>query len=647
MASHTSEPILARDHAGSDAVGDTPAIAAIYRDRGGRFARERDRLTARWNQVANLRLLSFAAAVVCLGWALWSGVLFLVFPGGFLLVCFVLLVIYHRRLDHVRQQADVLWRINDEAGKRLARAWEDLPQRHTAHADPGHPYASDLDIVGHASLLHLLETVSTVMGETTLRRWLLSPASPATVRQRQAAGSELAPLLDFRQQLLLRGRLTGDTRPDPEPFLRWAEGERWLPHRQTLRWTARIGPVLLWSLLVLWLAGVVPYPFWLIFLLLNGAISRLSGGVPYRILAQVAEQEGAFGHYADSFQLVAAAPFTTPMLKELQSDLTAGGVAAYERLRWLQRLRTLVIPRSSLAYGIMQPFTLWDIHLLAALERWQAVAGGCARGWLSALGEVETLAAFGSLAHDNPGWCYPDLDPRAETLAARDLGHPLLPENIRVVNDVTVGPVGTFLLVTGSNMSGKSTLLRAIGVNVALANAGGPVCARAFRLPPVALWTSMRIQDSLERGVSYFMAELQRLKQVVDAARPEHRADHRVVLYLLDEILQGTNTAERQIAARRIIHYLVARNALGAVSTHDLDLADPDEAPEIAVAARPVHFTETLTTGPDGPVMSFDYRLRPGIATSTNALSLMEIMGLTLDVDGASARRSSTGRLAQ
>jgi DNA mismatch repair ATPase MutS len=207
------------------------------------------------------------------------------------------------------------------------------------------------------------------------------------------------------------------------------------------------------------------------------------------------------------------------------------------------------------------------------------------------------------------------------------LGHPLLSDSGRVVNDVQVGPPGTFLLVTGSNMSGKSTLLRAIGTNAVLAGAGGAVCAEALLMPPVALLTSMRIQDSLAQGVSYYMAELRRLKAVVDGARGETAEGAAVPLYLLDEILQGTNTTERQIAARRIIAHLVRQGAIGAVSTHDLSLAD---APELATTARPIHFTEAFISGPDGPSMTFDYRARPGIATSTNALRLMEIVGLDL-----------------
>lgn len=192
-------------------------------------------------------------------------------------------------------------------------------------------------------------------------------------------------------------------------------------------------------------------------------------------------------------------------------------------------------------------------------------------------------------------------------------------------------------------MSGKSTLLRSIGVNAVLAGAGGPVCAAALRLPPVALWTSVRVQDSLERGVSYFMAELQRLKLVVDAADRRAAEGGAPVLYLLDEILQGTNTAERQIAARQIIGHLVRRGAIGAVSTHDLALAD---APELAGSAGAVHFRDTIGDGASGPTMSFDYTLRPGVATTTNALRLMELVGLRL-ADKERAPRPAASRTGE
>ena len=195
-----------------------------------------------------------------------------------------------------------------------------------------------------------------------------------------------------------------------------------------------------------------------------------------------------------------------------------------------------------------------------------------------------------------------------------------------MVNDVQIGPPHAFLLVTGSNMSGKSTLLRAIGVNVVLAQAGGVVCASRWSMRPVQMYTSMRVNDSLEQGVSYFMAGVMRLKTIVEAARA-HTPDHADFLYLLDEILQGTNTAERQVAVRNIVGELLSLETIGAVTTHDLTLADTDE---LRAASRPVHFSEMVESGrmESEATLSFDYKLRPGVATSTNALRLLKIMGL-------------------
>jgi hypothetical protein len=601
---------------------------AVYRERTARFAAERDRYTQQWNRVANIRLLAFLAAVVCLGVAAGQGWPLLAGVGGVLLVAFLGLVQHHRRLGRLRERYAELWRINDEASQRLARAWDALPLRHTERATPGHPYAVDLDLFGRASLFHLLESVSTRMGEATLRDWLVAPAAPETVAARQAAVGELAPLIDLRDELALRGRLMGAERPDPAPFLAWAEAAPWLRARLWLVVGGWASVLALWGLIAAQVVGLVPWPVWLLFVGLNWLHLSTVGLRVARTLNLVDSNAKTFRHYADSLELLAETALRAPRLQELQADLRFGGQPAPAQMRRLARLINWRFPQSSMLYGLAQLFFLWDTHVLAALEGWQAEVGPRARAWLRALGEVEALAALAELAHDNPDWAFPTFDPATPALEARALGHPLLPRAGRVLNDVRVGPPGTFLLVTGSNMSGKSTLLRAIGTNIVLAGAGGPVCAAAFRLPPVELWTSMRITDSLAQGVSYYMAELQRLKVIVDAARRDRGPGAPRLFYLLDEILQGTNTAERQIAARRVIGYLVHCGALGAVSTHDLTLG---EHPAMAAAARPVHFTEQFTTGPEGPTMTFDYTLRPGPATSTNALRLMEIVGLHLD----------------
>ena len=278
----------------------------------------------------------------------------------------------------------------------------------------------------------------------------------------------------------------------------------------------------------------------------------------------------------------------------------------------------------------IQALTLWDFHIFFGLVRWRARSGRHVRPWLEALASTDALAVLAVAGADQPEWTTPRVDAAADRLQAAALGHPLIPDARRVVNDVEVGPPGTTVLITGSNMSGKSTLLRAIGLNTVLAQAGASVCATAFVMPPADVQTSIRVQDSLELGLSYFMAALARLKQVVDAAersavlrRSSGQAPGRAMLYLLDEVLQGTNSVERAIAVRAVVRHLLDARAIGVMTTHDLALADEEP---LRSAARLAHFTEQVH--PDG-TMTFDYRLRPGLATSTNALRLMQLIGIT------------------
>jgi hypothetical protein len=407
-----------------------------------------------------------------------------------------------------------------------------------------------------------------------------------------------------------------------ETFLQWTESPSWFGERPLVLWGARIIPVLTITSAVLAILGRLPSTApglsiiaGLLLLaryrsaMADHLTSALRHGTGLRPQRQMLEQ-------------LAAATLEAPLLiREQQRGI--GGIAA---LRALDRTLSLFEGQGSLIHAIFAALLLWDAQAIAALDWWRRRHGPNVRASLEALGTVEALAALGTLAHDNPSWRFPTVDtPGVDRLTAKRLGHPLLSPAIRVGNDVTVGPPGTLLLVTGSNMSGKSTLLRAIGLNAVLAQAGAPVCAEELTMPAVDVRTSIRLVDSLERGVSLFMAELERLKQIVDAARA---SSPRPLLYLLDEILHGTNTAERLIAARTVLDHLVKAGAIGAVTTHDLTLA-ADGA--LAGASRPVHFTEQVQAAANGDGTSalvFDYKLRPGLATSTNALKLLALVGL-------------------
>jgi len=329
--------------------------------------------------------------------------------------------------------------------------------------------------------------------------------------------------------------------------------------------------------------------------------------------------------YGPAFESAATNTFASPLLNSLSRKLAP----AHKAMRKLDNILTCAEARhSDLLHGTIQTFLLWDHHVLYALEKWQRGAGPFVDLWVSALGQLEALAALAALSHSQPGWVFPELIEADKTpiVEAEKIGHPLLTTEQCVENDVTIGPPGSFLFVTGSNMSGKSTLLRSVGVNAVLAQAGGPVYATKMRLPRVSVFTSMRVSDSLDLGISQYMAQLSRLKMIVDGARTSFEdKDLPQALFLLDEILQGTNSTERLIAVRRIVRRLLDYSAIGAVTSHELTVPD---VPELSSTANIVHFKETAEQTSDGVTLSFDYRMRPGLSTSTNALKLMEMVGL-------------------
>ncbi len=643
---------------------------AVYADRAERFDREAVAQQRAVRLYGRLRLALFTASIAGAWWLFATGH---GTPAWLLLAAsaalFVVFVARHVAARLRMRRAELMADFNREGIARIARTWDDLRPPPDAPAAPGsapprdHDYADDLDLSGHASLLHLIGVCGTPPGGRTLQAWLLEAADPDTVALRQDAVAEMAGALDFRDGLAAEGRIAA-TRAQAPPaavspeaaeasFLRWAEGEGWLPAHRWLRAASFVLPPINVAAISLCSLGMVPIPALVWPLLISALVLVPRWRSIHAVFEAADDGESGVRRYAPILRHLRDAPLDSRYAAALRERLGAepgagdrkaagagpGGSSAEhsvagerarprnapEEIAALRRLLDMAeVRRSPLVHIPLALVLHWDVQVLAALERWKARSGSRVRGWLGAVGEAEALAALAALAADHPDWTMPVLDPEARTLKARALGHPLLPPQECVRNDVEIGPAGSFLLVTGSNMSGKSTLLRAAGLNAVLAQAGGPVCAEELRMPPLRIMTSIRIEDSLTEGVSYFLAGLQRLKGVVDAAagpRPH-------TLYLLDEILQGTNSAERRIAARTVLRQLLATPAIGAVTTHDLSLGDADDLTARAVA---VHFTESVED--DDEELTFDYRLRRGIATSTNALRLLEMAGLG-DADG-------------
>ncbi len=606
-----------------------------YVDLATRHGRARDEAAHRSLRLSNQRAVSFVVGLVALiAWDFFSGTperLALVVLGVAVAV-FLVQIVVHRRVRTAQRWEAALAAVFEEGLLRLDRDWEALEaslppaERGEARVDPDHPYARDLDVLGQASLVRLLGPVTSERGRSILRGWLLKPSSPSDATDRHRAVRELAPDLGLRAAVTARGRLEGpEALHGIDAFLDWAESEPWVLGRPMIRMASWVLP----SLLLLGVAADVlagSPPLWILPGLVQLDVFRRvsastrdgfrlaeAGGAPLRsIVAQLVLLEGR--------------GWTATPLVDIGRRLGDGDDAAHYHLERLSSLLDTVESRRNMVYAALAPVLLLDVHLAVRLDRWRAEHGQRIRDWLEALGEWEAIAAMATLAHDHPGWAEPVFSSgEGATLSATALGHPLLRPERCVCNDVTVGPAGTFLLVTGSNMSGKSTLLRALGSNVVLASAGAPVCAASLQLPPLRVHTSARVEDSLSEGVSLFMAELLRIRQIVEAAGVADSCG-RAVLYLLDEILHGTNTAERRVAARGVLRHLLKANAIGAVSTHDLTLA---ETADLTQAAVKVHFRENVEAdGGGGTLLTFDHLLREGIATTRNALKLLEAVGL-------------------
>ncbi len=535
-----------------------------------------------------------------------------------LVIGFVGLVLLHSRVINAKERASSALLFHARGLQRLDGKWVDFPSTGESFETPNHPYTGDLDIFGRASLFQLLDATETRFGALRLALWLRGEhdgAFPTSVRARQGAVKDLAPRLEFRERLYAAGALLGADKPDPEPFLKWAAGEVTFEPGMFLPILARVLPLCTIAAIVF--SSHLPSWTWVGFVAVQFLVATPFRAKVMEVAGSVSSREHGFVRYGDMLELIEKEPFESELLKEAKVSLAKTGVSATKEMAAISRIIGFLDARNNEVFRLfIGPILMWDVNCVLALEAWRRRAGKHVRPWLEALGEVEALASVAGLAFDRPEYAWPELSdtPRFE---ANGLGHPLLSPEKRINNDVSLAGRGYALIITGSNMSGKSTLLRAMGVNVVLALLGAPVCAVALTLGELRVVTSMRIKDSLEEGVSHFYAELQKLKLVIDLARGD-----KTVFFLLDEILHGTNTRERLIGARAIVRELLARGAMGAVSTHDLGIGDLEA--ELDGRARNVHFEEQVVE----EKMTFDYKLREGLVQSSNALRLMKIVGI-------------------
>ena len=590
-------------------------IRSEYTTRLAKWAAEAAQWQRTQNRLGNARLILGIALAGVAGASLgpqWISAWWLLLP----LIPLAALVAVHPRNQRALDRATRAKAFYELAIARIEDRWAGRGSQGEALRDPKHVYADDLDLFGRGSLFERLSTARTATGERTLAGWLLGPGEYADVAARQEAVRELSGKLDLREDLAVLGddiRAALDDRSLAEwgsrPPVRFFAGAHWI---------AFVLGLMALAAGIAWLAGRVTLrPF-----LYIAAVEIFFVAA---IRKQISEVTGGVNTPARELQLVALMlerlereSFTSPALVALRARLSAGSGRATARIRTLERLVEWKEWAHNQIFGVIAAPLLWIPQFAMAIERWRVQWGPHIGDWVAAVGEFEALSSLASFAYERPDAVFPELVEAAEPrYDAEGIVHPLIPAREAIANDVALNRQTPLWIVSGSNMSGKSTLLRAVGISVVLAWAGAPVTAKGLRLSRLRLGASLRANDSLTDHRSRFYAEITRLKDIVDAAGAGIQ-----VLFLLDELLSGTNSHDRRIGAEALIKGLLDRGAIGLATTHDLALSEI--ADSLGTRAKNVHFEDQFESGK----IAWDYRLRPGVVKRGNALELMRAVGL-------------------
>lgn len=595
------------------------AFHQAQRERFEALRKQQDGVAARYSIV---QLGLFSLSVVLAGSGLLGELETPLLYGGLgTFVIFLLVRAFQARVIQRRDAAEVRREIHDRQAMRMTGRLREL-QPAGASLPPGHPYADDLDITGEASVIQRLDTTHTTAGARVLASWLGAPATAEVIERRQEAVAELSKALELRQELEGAVLDTGRERLDARPFVELMETKGL--HEQKA-WLKFVAPTLPLLTIGLWAAGTfgsLAGWYWLLPLAAQILIVRNTEPRSREVYQAMGDKKGFVDAYARLFRVVESASFEARRLQELKGALVIEGALPSVQMKRLNRWTSWYeLREQGIVHIFINPLLLWDLNCLIGIEAWIRHVGRKCNAWFEALGEIEALAALSVLLHQDLRATLPVITDGGG-LDAEQIAHPLLPMDTRVPNDVSLEGPGTCLIVTGSNMAGKSTLLRAVGVNIVLALAGGPVIARSLRVPRVRVRASMRISDSLQTGASYFQAELSRLRLVIHRAEAEPP-----VLFLLDELLRGTNAQARHIGARAVVSHLIERGAMGLVATHDVALSALEQERQGQV--RNVHFTDVIKDGE----MTFDYHLRPGVVRTSNALRLLAEVGIDVEDD--------------
>jgi len=590
-----------------------------YQSRLESYNRQVNSLERKIIWISRLRLFIFFVTVALTGllYNHYGIAAYGVVPFG--LLFFIIAVIRHKQLDNGKAELEVLASINQTGLNRIAGDWRLFKDRGAEFIDEDHPYTSDLDIFGEFSLFQHMNCSSSYLGRLKMQSTLSFNVRPIeAIEQYQQAIQELGPQLDWRQRLQACTLPLLETKDNPILLMNWARAE-YSPPWRTWIYTVMGMPVLSgMALAVSWFFSVyafIPLSLYLIQFIIFSFQAKYN----HNAMKVFEAHYDTLNRYAAALTVIEQLPAQSDMLTSLKKTLVNKEHVSASKI--LSKLAALIYYADArfmpLAHFMLNTLFLWDARCVLGLKAWKNQHGGKLSAWLETVAEFEVLCAFSGLHFDHPAWVFPTVVDHGEPLVATDMGHPLIADHDRRGNDFSIEDLGAVMIVTGSNMSGKSTLLRTVGVNLVLAYAGAPVCARVFCCRKMEIFTSMRIRDELGNHISTFYGELLKIKKILNAIAECELP----VMVLVDEIFRGTNSRDRHEGSVAVIKALSGAKTVSLISTHDLTLCELEkEYPRV----KNVHFSEYFTEN----AMAFDYILKPGVSDTSNAVHLMKMIGL-------------------
>lgn len=576
------------------------------------------KLTHRKSSFGWLRLGAIAVLILALYLLSHAGMIYVILAIIFLIAVFLRLVMADlKNQDAISHTQRLIQNYKNEIESLEGRpVFEDGSE----YMEKEHPYAHDLDIFGKASVFQFLNRTTTEPGQQLLANSLKKSANPEEILQRQEAVKELAEKIDWIHELRAIGEKNKVTVGGCNRLFKWIEEPPIFSPFKPWKWLRYLLPAIILAIVILYFTNIVGlgilYGGLLLFAVLAWQIHKVVAPIHSSLTNITAE----LGTLAETLKSIENQPFKNNFLCDLQAACIVSGSPASGSIRKLKKLTNNLDLRYNFVLSLpLNILLLWNLQQMLDLEKWKAVHQQVLEKWIHTLSHIEVLNSFAVIRYNYPDWSFAELSDSYFYIEGKDVGHPLIPEEKRVCNPVQIDSKGKLMLVTGSNMAGKSTYLRSVGVNTVLAMAGAPVCATYFKISPVALISSMRVTDNLEESTSTFYAELKKLKMIIDLVN--HKEE---IFILLDEILRGTNSVDRHTGSKALIKQLIEKKSVGIVATHDLELARQQES--FADHILNYHFDVQVS----GEELYFDYQLKPGICTSLNASILMKKIGIDI-----------------